>query len=147
MILSHVAFTRLHTSQCPSIGSHFGANYCREWGLDSGNRQTLSIIGCLTIPKKNPQCFIVRRLWDRSKLKPNDFLMAACGRDCESDSKMQYYRAFGYRIDENRCTVVSFNEKLIKNMHFPVGKQCFFVQRIKNTKDFQCFFTKNDENH
>ena len=73
--------------------------------------------------------------------------MAACGRDCESDSKMQYCRAFGYRIDENRCTVVSFNEKLIKNMHFPLGKQWFSVQRIKNTNDFQCFSAKLDENH
>ena len=65
----------------------------------------------------------MRRLWDRSKFKPNDFLMAVCGHDCESDSKMQYCRVFCYKIDETRCTVVSFNEKLIKNMHFPIGKQ------------------------
>ena len=69
--------------------------------------------------------------------------MAVCGRDCESDSKMQYCRAFYYKIDENRCTVVSFNEKLIKNMQKTLGKQWFFVQRIKHTNDFQCFWQKS----
>ena len=81
----------------------------------------------------------MRRLWDRSKFQPNDFLMAVCGHDCESDSKMQYCRVFCYRIDETRCTVVSFNEKLIEHMHFPLGKQWFLVQDIKHTQDFNVF--------
>ena len=81
----------------------------------------------------------MRRLWDRSKFKPNDFLMAVCGHDCESDSKMQYCRVFCYKIDETRCTVVSCNEKLIENIHFPLGKQWFLVQDIENTQDFNVF--------
>ena len=49
--------------------------------------------------------------------------MAVCGHDCESDSKMQYYRPSDNKIDENCCAVDMFNETIIENMHVPLDKQ------------------------
>ena len=48
--------------------------------------------------------------------------MTVCGHDCESDSKMQYYRPYHNKIDEHRYTIGSFSEALSKHMHFPVEK-------------------------
>ena len=70
--------------------------------------------------------------------------MAVCGHDCESDSKMQYYRPFDNKIDKKRFTVDMFNAKLIERISNKKTK----ISRCKHqTRYGRLFFFANIEHH